>query len=285
VLYVAGWGRSGSTVLSRVIGGSGVLGLGEARWVWRRGVVARQSCSCGETWDGCPVWRPAVEAALRGVAEDPVEGAERLDALSAAAFRALERGQRGHPSVREYAPVLTRLYRALADAGRADVLVDSSKAAGPALMARRSGFATTVVHLVRDPRAVVWSHGRAKAPPAGVVARTTPVHRPSYVAARWLARNAAVDLGVRPDLRLRYEDMVADPRGARATLFAALGLPVRDGDETEHVIAGNPGRFDKGPLTLRPDVEWQQRQPSGQRRVSTALALPLLHRYGYPVRP
>ncbi len=285
VLYVAGWGRSGSTVLSRVIGGTGVLGLGEVRWVWRRGVMARQSCSCGATWDGCPVWRPAVEAAIDGIADDPVEAAERLDALSIAAFRALELGRRSHPAVSEYVPVLTRLYRGLAEASGAEILVDSSKAAGPALLARRTGIDTTVLQMVRDPRAVVWSHGRAKAPPEGIVADVSPVRRPSYVAARWLARNAAVDLRVRPDVRLRYEDMVAAPDAARAAVSDALRIPVPTGPELEHGIAGNPGRFGSTPLALRPDVEWQDRQPAGQRRVSTALALPLLHRYGYPVRP
>jgi hypothetical protein len=272
-------------VLSRVLRGANVLGVGETRWVWLRGVLDREPCSCGETWDLCPVWKPAVESALEGVADDPLEGARRLHDLSVTAFRALMRGHHTHAAVREYSPVLARLYRSLSEAAAADVLVDSSKALGPALMARSAGVSTTVVHLVRDPRAVTWSHGRAKAPPSGVVARTTPVHRPSYVAARWLARNVAVDVRLRPEVRLRYEDMVIDPEGARATLFGALGLPVRQGDETEHVIAGNPGRFDKGPLALRPDVEWQERQPAGQRRVSTALALPLLHRYGYSVRP
>jgi hypothetical protein len=285
VLYVAGWGRSGSTVLSRVVGGPGVVGLGEVRWVWRRGVLARQTCSCGAAWDGCPVWRPAIEAATEGVAHDPVEAAERLDALSTAAYRAVERGRRSHPAVGDYAAVLGRLYRALAEAAGADVLVDSSKATGPALLARRSGIDTTVLQMVRDPRAVVWSHGRAKAPPEGIVADVSPVHRPSYVAARWLARNAAVDLHVRPDVRLRYEDVVDAPDEARRVVFGALGLPVPSGPDLEHGIAGNPGRFGSGPLTLTADLEWVDRQPAGQRRVSTALALPLLHRYGYPVRP
>lgn len=285
VLYVAGWGRSGSTVLSRVVGGEGVVGLGEVRWVWRRGVVAGQSCSCGARWDDCPVWRPAIEAAIDGIADDPIEAAERLDALATAAIRAVELGRRSLPAVREYVAVLTRLYRGLAASSGAAVLVDSSKAAGPALLARRTGLDTTVLQMVRDPRAVVWSHGRAKAPPPGIVAEVSPVRRPSYVAARWLARNAAVDLHVRPDVRLRYEDMVDAPDEARAAVFAAVGVPVPTGPDLEHGIAGNPGRFGAGPLTLQADLEWIALQPAGQRRVSTALALPLLHRYGYPVRP
>ena len=54
-------------------------------------------------------------------------------------------------------------------------------------------------------------------------------------------------------------------------------------DAERHTVSGNPGRFRTGEVALRPDDRWRQEQRIGPRLTVTALALPLLHRYGYPV--
>ena len=131
----------------------------------------------------------------------------------------------------------------------ADYLVDSSKAPAQALLARATGLPVVVVHLVRDPRAVAWSHRRAKKPPAGAVARVTPQRPTAYVTSRWLARNAYIDAKVRPDIRLRYEDVVADPAAAVGAIRQVLDrirppssvtTPAWEGSGSgsQHLIAG-----------------------------------------------
>jgi hypothetical protein len=54
---------------------------------------------------------------------------------------------------------------------------------------------------------------------------------------------------------------------------------------TNHTVSGNPGRFRTGPVTLRLDDEWVANQAAGDRWATTALALPMLLRYRYPLRP
>jgi len=180
---------------------------------------------------------------------------------------------------------LRGVYRSAAEASGATIVVDSSKDPTHALLARRTGLPVSVVHLVRDPRAVVWSHRRRKAPPAGTVARTTPTRPAAYVAGRWLVRNAFIDARVRPDLRVRYEDLITDPDDAIRRIFASVGRHVPEGPAgSEHVIAGNPSRFERGPLVLRVDDEWTRAQPAGQRHLTSAITTPLLGRYGYPYR-
>ena len=296
VVYVTGWGRSGSTVLNRVLAGSGVAGLGEVRWLWSRGVLAGQDCSCGQGWSACPVWGPTVRTVASSRVGTAEEVAQDIERTRRGAERRISLGQKLGHAHGAYLAALSEVYRGAASAAGASVLVDSSKAPAQALLARATGLPVVVVHLVRDPRAVAWSHRRAKKPPAGAVARVTPQRPTAYVTSRWLARNAYIDAKVRPDIRLRYEDVVADPAAAVGAIRQVLDrirppssvtTPAWEGSGSgsQHLIAGNPGRFDAGPLVLRPDVEWATAQPRGARAVATLVSSPLLHRYGYPLRP
>src|SRR6266536_3190279 len=90
-------------------------------------------------------------------------------------------------------------------------------------------------------------------------------------------------------LRLRYEELTADPRGSVARILALLGRPaanpVREDGTVEvgenHTVTGNPDRFRRGTVALREDRAWRQGLPRPQRLAVTVLALPLLARYGY----
>ncbi|MGZ4470446.1 MAG: hypothetical protein ACXVXM_00620 [Nocardioidaceae bacterium] len=50
-----------------------------------------------------------------------------------------------------------------------------------------------------------------------------------------------------------------------------------------HLVDGNPVRFSRGPVALLPDDEGRARMPDRARRTVTALTLPLLAAYGYPI--
>jgi hypothetical protein len=143
-----------------------------------------------------------------------------------------------------------------------------------------------VLHLVRDPRATAHSWRTAKDYiPAMPVWRST---------AYWTGFNLVSDwIGAAfPDryLRIRYEDFAADPAPVLATIAAwarLSGPPVVDGDATaalgdNHTVTGNPDRLRHGPVRIRPDHAWVTGLPKGEAVISTALALPLLPRYGYP---
>jgi hypothetical protein len=92
---------------------------------------------------------------------------------------------------------------------------------------------------------------------------------------------------------LRYEDFVSNPRASIEAIVRMVGedgsgLPFEQDDTVRlsgnHTISGNPSRFRTGAVALRSDDEWTRNQPLKDRLVATGLALPLLHRYGYPLR-
>ena len=96
-------------------------------------------------------------------------------------------------------------------------------------------------------------------------------------------------LGTRRRL-VRYEDFVADPAAmirdvlrfggvTGAALDYVAGRTLRL--SPHHSIGGNPMRFGRGPTEVKLDDTWRTALPTRERRLVTALALPLLMIYGY----
>lgn len=47
VLYLAGWSRSGSTILSNILGEiNGFFSTGEITYIWQRGLIINKLCGC-----------------------------------------------------------------------------------------------------------------------------------------------------------------------------------------------------------------------------------------------
>jgi Sulfotransferase family len=302
VLYVAGSGRSGSTILDRTLGQvDGFFSAGELCNLWGRGLLARRRCGCGTPVPDCPVWGAVLEEAFGGA--DQVD-AQRLAAATSRRLRprsvpALALGRRRPPADGDgYHATLGRLYRAVAHQTGCRVIVDSSKSPVYArLVADIPGVEVAVVHLVRDPRATAWSFLRKKRLPDFGDDRLMQRQHPLVSARRWSLWQAATELlWRRPGqryLRLRYEDFIGDPQPAIRRLAALAGeapaaLPF-SGPATvrltaTHSVSGNPNRFGTGEVELRADEEWRRAMRGVDRGMVTALTWPLLLRYRYPLR-
>jgi hypothetical protein len=303
VVYLGGFGRSGSTLVERMLGAApGWVNVGELVDLARSVARSDELCGCGLPFSGCPVWTEVGAVAFGGWTPDVLD---RLAGLQRAAAR-----QRHLPSLlgsrRPASDALTdlraaygRIYRAVARVTGARVVVDASK--GPALgqaLAGAPDLDLRMLNVVRDPRAVAWSWKRRVERPHATAGSTQmwriPAHR---AAAQWsslqLEMAAIARLGGVPSARLRYEDFVADPVGALVSATAALGVPLSSADlpsvadgrivlGPSHGLSGNPGRFRSGAIELRRDDGWATEMPSTDRAVVTALTLPLLTAYGYP---
>lgn len=66
VVYVCGFGRSGSTLLGRLLSErEQAVSVGEATHVGSERFLARATCACGQPYAGCPFWS-RVDSALAG---------------------------------------------------------------------------------------------------------------------------------------------------------------------------------------------------------------------------
>jgi hypothetical protein len=199
-------------------------------------------------------------------------------------------------SLRSFADVSRRLYRALSDVTGARVIVDSSKrASNAAMLGGLADLSPHFLHLVRDPRAVAYSRQRRKLNPDRRVPGYMDVSSVSNSAASWLAWNVTSEAVTRRQdpsrvMLVRYEDFAADPVGTTARIIQLVDedagdLPFVDGSTVRltgnHTVSGNPARYVDGVVPIREDDEWRSRMPRQQRIAVTLMTFPLLVKYGY----
>lgn len=301
VLYIAGLGRSGSTILANSLGQvEGFFSAGELNFIWKHNVLENRLCGCGTPFRECPVWQEIFRRAFGGM--DAVD-ARRMISLQASGARTrhvlpmlVPAGRRRIASrLREYLANTGRLYRAMAEVTGSRVIVDSSKepAYGYAV-GMIPGVDLRVVHLIRDPRAAAYSWLRKKEQPDSETRRYMFRMGPGRSAVLWDAWNLSAEAlwRGRSYLRLRYEDFVAAPGPALRSVLDLAGepeapLPLVGEREVKlgvsHTVSGNPNRFETGAVELRPDERWRSGMTPRDRALATALTLPLLPRYGYPL--
>jgi hypothetical protein len=305
VLYLGGLGRSGTTVLERVLGElPGVCSVGELVHLWRRGVLDDETCGCGCAFSACPFWSEVGLVAFGGWSRELAERMEELRPLvdrtrfvpRLLAPRLMRPALRA--ALQEYADIWLQLHRALHEVSGGAVVVDSSKHSSLAFVLRTEpGIDLRVVHVVRDSRGVAYSWTKeVHRPEAGDESGDETLmtrYSPTQSSALWVGHNLLFGLLRRTGTStrlLRYEDFVAAPRSVLAELAGFAGLASDDGpfvdDATvllspSHTVAGNPMRFRTGPVALRRDDAWRARLPRARRLLVSALTAPLLARYGY----
>jgi hypothetical protein len=306
VIYIAGAGRSGSTLLGMLLGTlPGAVNVGELRHIWRRGVLDDELCGCGEAFSACPFWTAVGARAFGGwdgaaaermlTLQREVDRFRRLPLLAAGAL-----APRTRRRVDAYADVVARLYRAISEVGGGAAVVDTGKSvAFAAAVGRRPDLELSVVHLVRDPRAVAYSWTRRREMPekAGAAAYMA-TFGPARSSLVWLGNTAAADalalVGL-PVTVVSYESLVGPARREAIRRLAAAvpgdgaGLAALEHEEiavaVQHTVAGNPARFRTGAVRLRPDTEWRRAMDARDRRIVTAVAGAWMWRYGYlPVK-
>lgn len=306
VVYIAGSGRSGSTLLERLLGTvPGLVNVGEVNDVFRRVAAYDELCGCELPFSACPFWAAVGERAFGGWDPELVSealGLQRRVArqrflpqllaprLADEAFRA---------DLARFGDLHARLYAAVLAESGGTVVVDASKGASQAMAIARS-VDMRLVHLVRDARGVCFSWAKAGvARPHGDGTRATMhSYRPQGTAARWALLQGEIALARRlmtASTLARYEDLVADPAGTLLATLAGLGLPVPpaalravDGGSVDlpasHGLSGNPSRFRLGRQTLRLDEQWRRDMSRWDRASTTVIAAAPLTRYRY-LRP
>lgn len=276
VIYIAGMGRSGSTLLDILLGNlEGAVGVGEFTNFtdWLRG---DDPCSCGSRISVCDLWGRVIEDVPDARQGSVVFGGGKLWTLRRV-FRTLVIG-RASGEGRAVAELNHALFASVRAATGAAVIVDSSKHLGRACeLAMSPLFDVRVVHLIRDGRGVMWSRMKnirrllADHPEVQHLLDRHPERKVSRSASwtmrRWVALNAAIMLvglvRLRKRYRLvRYEDLAEAPQKTVDSLAEWAGVASDEGrDEAGrvvHNIGGNLVRL--RPIgEIRVDDEWRRK--------------------------
>ena len=297
VIYVAGYGRSGSTILDAVIGNHPLaLGGGELHQFFDRS-LDNLGCSCGRRRDDCPSWQ-----GLAGVGDE--YSAEQVESLNQTTLRlesapSLKRAIGADPSsLNDYVDIWVNFFRTIASTTGSEMIVDSSKTAHLAknrieLLSSYAGLDVRIIHLVRDPRAVMASFKRGD----NRLLEQGGNGRLRFWALRaligWARANRAAEAAIAKSglrsVRVNYEDFASSPGPTLAHAGAALSLdldallPLVASEQLEWGcgFAGNRARRGQS-LAVRPDLRWMG-DLGRPAKAASALVVAPARRYGYHV--
>jgi hypothetical protein len=330
VLEIAGLGRSGSTILDIVLGNHPhIESVGEVGNLTVNGWISRESlrgidpnkrrvpiCTCGKRLDvlyvdtpdeACPFWSRVRGEWVERTDPESIENypklrgyfeRTRLAVLIQQCLRLLYEKRRQSVLFRSYARLTRAFFESIRAVSGKPIIVDSTKSPVRAFAhSLVPGIDLYVVHLVRDGRGVITSRRKTfkKDLRAGIMwdHEGYPMWR---TIVRWIGLNLAAEwvctrLGPKKTMRLRYEDFVADPKGALERIGSLIELDLTDVADAAssgqpmqagHNVGGNRTKK-SGIITLRPELakEWKPALSATEQRLSWLFTGWLMRRYGY----
>jgi hypothetical protein len=304
-----------------------VMDLIRTGWVSRESLngidpkrLRRPICTCGKRLDvlyvddpneACPFWSRVRSEWVERAGPECIESYPQLQSdfeLKRRLPRLLGEKRKRSASFRSYAGLTRAFFESIRAVSGKPVIVDSSKvwarAFAHSLVPRMDLY---VVHLVRDGRGIVVSHRRSYRADLPVSTIWDYEDNPRWNAAvrrrvlyllsiaRWTVQNLGAEwvcarLGPKRAMRLRYEDFVADPKGALERIGSLIELDlagVADAAtsgkpmEAGHNVGGNSTKK-SGTVTLRPDAqEWRTVLSPAEQRLAWRLMGWTLRRYDY----
>ena len=298
LIYIGGYGRSGSTLLDIILNAHPEMVTAGALSNFADWVVNDRTCACGATLPRCPFWSAVLGELHLDAGEYAtfVQDQLRFEARGTADVR-----DGGRAAADRHAGRLRALIDAIARVSGQRLIIDSSKSAGQA--ARRPDFLASEVRvpvrmiwLVRDVRAVTWSAMRGPGSPEREQGRGQ-LRRIASAILGWRAANRAAErtretLGAGNVLFLRYEDLASDPAAAVSRICAFVGVPAdplvaRLASDTPfepgHNLGGNRLRMNRT-ITVKPDVEWRSRLPRAWAAAAWAATARQSKAFGYTWR-
>ena len=303
VILLIGSGRSGTTLLDRVLGQlEGYFSLGEIDYIWRVGILENRLCGCGKHFADCGFWRAAIQEAFGNISRSEAKKIQNIRRKVAIRRRIPQLAfQYIQPTTfvdkfKIYGDYLSKLILGVKTVSDCDVLIDScSYPPHGFLMSSIPEVDLRVIHLVRDSRGVSYSwQKKKKKSTTGDDNEHMPRMSVIKSSLRWKYDNLSAHLlkkKVHYWRRLRYEDFANQPIEKLNETLDHIGLKkdvsnVFDNRNslalnTGHLVSGNPMRFKKGKISINADTEWKEKMNVSKQYLVSTLTFPLLVNYNY----
>jgi hypothetical protein len=298
VLYIAGYGRSGSTVLDVILGAHAkITSIGEATYLLNDWLTSNRYCSCGELYSNCAFWKglfhgthPPIETARL------VRRMERWSFLPRLLLDLVPEGDK-----RAYKEFQERFFSHIVSATGKPIVADSSKSAQGAVgrllaLKRIAGHDVYVIHLVRNGFAAMESL-LLRGSNWSLEGYTGNRKRPAlWYTMGWLHANLwssllGRTLGHERYLMIRYEDLMREPASVLRKVAAFAGFDPReliervlrnDAFHVGHLVGGNRVRLQREIRLKRTSSESPGMKLKPFHRLTFALVAGWLNRlYGY----
>lgn len=296
-MFIAGYGRSGSTLLCAILGGlENTVSVGELSRIFRYYKASRK-CACSKELSACEFWKAVMDEFTRRVPDISIDEADDITTRVESYNNWFLLKFRNSEIEANYRRVWTNMLDAIFEISGKSVIVDASKSSSIACnrVAALSRIANlSQVHLVRDPRAVTSStleaqkrrlerHGIKPAP-----------MRAARTLASWFSTNVYIHICVRlglmkVDARTSYESLTNNPVTAFEKLGKSLGIgmtPIIDkigsGDTfpADHIFSGDLQRMHGDYAIKQIAAKWPN-VLSRSQVLMCSVTYPLARSYGY----
>lgn len=300
LIYILSNGRSGTTLLDLLLGAHPKMWTtGEVQNLPWEIVNPRAPCGCGNPVHESPFWKPlltdlptAPEGYHIGYFHNKKQVGRilRWDLLPDLLQNRVRPGwQDAVDAYGENNEAVFRTVRAAAEHWQdkpVEWLVDASKDVYRLFwLAQSNRFDLRVIHVIKDPRALVYSMAKPWLPyGANRVMRYT---------ARWIVENSLMAhlchsaFPAEHVYRLRYEDLAGQPESTMVEIGNWLGLdypPALTEQFKQYenfAISGNMMRWRDSNDSIRLDERWKTEFPVGYRQIVYALTAPFRSYVGY----
>jgi hypothetical protein len=195
-----------------------------------------------------------------------------------------------------YRTFLGIFYEVVAEHSGNEVIVDSSGSPFHGhVLSGVSEVKATMIHLIRDARAVAFSNRKKKSNPSDPRQGAQMRRKMSVrVCITWMMYNflfESLSSNFEKYHRIKYEEIFEDPKKRFEILLSEVGkvkmeenkflsskeVRFKDG----HIGQGNPIRYKSGVVKLEPDTEWEKSMSYIRKSLIKLVCYRMLSKYGY----
>lgn len=299
ILFITGSARSGTTILSDLLGQyEKFFAVGELLQLWETGIHKNELCGCGLKVGECDTWQDILNKAfddqISAISEEMMQLKSSFTRTRHIPKYLLSPPQKNKTKNSQlFLQNTEKLFRAIQKSSQCDVIVDSSKYPAYGKMIEHiPNIQIYTLHIIRDPRGVVYSWQRKKFNPSKnrnmvniSVLKTSILWLINNLGIEWLWKKNKSDF-----FQIRYEDFITNPAATLTKILDWLNLDnnqnIINHDnsfefQNNHSINGNPNRFKTGRIKLSLDDEWKRNLNFFNNTLTTLLTWPLLIYYKY----
>ena len=256
VYYIAGAGRSGSTLLDIVLGNLGEnFSMGEMINFVQNGLVDNEYCSCGKRVFDCEFWSKVASKW------------EKERTLSLSEYKNIQwkylRNKRTLHSIWNYwfpsddykklISDTTKLYRIVFEVSEKKIIIDSSKNPQYILLLKKTDLPLKIIHIKRNFNNVLKSTRKTlKKDPKKGIEETIKPQSITYSFLNWFTTNILVVLFTLFDKRIliNYEDFINNPLSTIVKIQKLNKMDIeilknRGPFKPKHIVAGGRVRMSK----------------------------------------
>ena len=281
ILYIASNGRSGSTLLEKLLCRDGKnFSVGEIEFLDKER-RSNSLCSCGKAMDQCRFWSPLIQSGTSTLFTYPFSYFRSIDSrvvqpkIIISIIKKLLVGE-GYINLKfqDYIQKNEEAFKKISKMSGYDCIVDSSKDPYRMyLLSESQELDVAVLHMIKHPCSFVFSMNKN----LSGLARYIRAARMSF---RWTFQNLLIIILVRLSpctkyCRIKYEDLATRPSEIMnlVTGLKFTGSHVNSTKNISHSIAGNDLRFSNRKIIL--DERWKTQQHLIEKWTILCLTFPL----------